>query len=112
MILVSTLADPLPSPVSAVVSSALSTLIPDDIQPETYNSQYLQRNSPNAESALAAAKASSLLRAPLNEVEDVVFGVLTEGVDLDVKVCLLPNVHSIVFGALLSDHSRRLFINS
>lgn len=95
---VSTLPSPLPSPIAAVVSSALSTLIPDDIQPETYNSQYLQRNSSDAKAVLAAAKASSWLRAPSNEVEDVVFGILAEDVNLDVKVRQFRHPINVITG--------------
>lgn len=83
---VSSLASPLPPTINSVVTSAISALIPEELQPETFDSQYRQRHSTSALSVLASAKVSSLLKAPLNEVEETVFSILSQGVDVDVKV--------------------------
>lgn len=84
--LVSSLSDPLSEPVQASVTTAMASLLPEDLALETYNSQYLQRHSQSADAVLAAARVSSKLKAPISEVEDSVFGMLRIETECDVKV--------------------------
>ncbi|KAL5521607.1 hypothetical protein ACEPAF_2355 [Sanghuangporus sanghuang] len=82
---VSALPEPLAKPLDSIVSSALSTLFPSELTPETFNSQYLQRHSTSALATLTSAQVLQLLHAPLDEVESTVFGVLAPESDVDIK---------------------------
>ncbi|KAL5514354.1 hypothetical protein ACEPAG_2442 [Sanghuangporus baumii] len=82
---VSALPEPLAKPHDTVVSSALSTLFPSELTPETFNSQYLQCHSTSVLAILASAQVLQLLRAPLDEVESTVFGVLAPERNVDIK---------------------------
>ncbi|KAH8116094.1 NMDA receptor-regulated protein 1a [Phellopilus nigrolimitatus] len=82
---VSSLAQPLAQPLDSVISSALSTLIPADLALDTFNSQYLQRHSTSATAALAAAQVLHRLKAPREEVESTVFGILAPETVVDIK---------------------------
>ncbi|KAI5121997.1 hypothetical protein M0805_001830 [Coniferiporia weirii] len=82
---VSSLSSPLAQPIDAVVSSALSKLIPADLSPETFNSQYLQRHSTSTRATLGAARALRQLNANLDEVESTVFSVLAPETASDIK---------------------------
>lgn len=69
-----------------MISDALATLATDEMTPEAYNAQYLQRHSSNAGAVLGAAKVLQILGGPRDEVEGIVFGVLNPEVDLPLKV--------------------------
>jgi hypothetical protein len=86
-----------------VISDALATIATDEITPETYNVQYLQRHSGNAETVLGAAKALRIFGGPRDEVEGLVFGILNPEVDLPIKVS-----HRWLFQQGVSTHCRYL----
>ena len=74
-----------------LLSDTLSRFIPDDISLETYNSQYLQKNtSPLA--ILAAATVSWILGSSREEVENIVFTALEAPIQLSVKVGLTTHI--------------------
>jgi peptide alpha-N-acetyltransferase len=77
---------PPPSPVGAVVSGALDSLITREVTLEAYNAQYLQRHSDNASAVLGAARGLQTLGSPRDEIEGVVLGTLNPEVDLPLKV--------------------------
>jgi peptide alpha-N-acetyltransferase len=74
------------SPVGAVVSGALGSLITREMALETYNAQYLQRHSYNASAVLGAARGLQILGSPRDEIEGVVFSTLNPETDLPLKV--------------------------
>jgi hypothetical protein len=69
-----------------VLTEFLSSVLPDEISLETFNSQYLQQHSSSAAAILAAAKVSRKLDAAREEVEAVLFTTLEAGVRLNIKV--------------------------
>ena len=71
---------------SPVVADALKELLPEEVSLETYNSQYLQQHSTSPRAVLAAARAAQILGAPLAEVENTAFAVLSGEVELGIKV--------------------------
>ena len=75
-----------PAPIGPVLAESLSGMLPDEVQLETFNLQYLQRHSTSAAAIIAVARALRKLEAPREEVEGCLFMVLNEGVHLDVKV--------------------------
>ncbi|KII91268.1 hypothetical protein PLICRDRAFT_38004 [Plicaturopsis crispa FD-325 SS-3] len=85
---VGALSEPLSETIRPVVADALSKTLPEDVSPDTFNSQYLQRHSNLSSPVLASAKASRLLGAPLDEVESTVFTTLGPDTDLDIKTAL------------------------
>ena len=66
--------------------TSLSTLLPDEVSLETYNSLYLQRHSKCAAAVLAAACVSHSLGAPVDEVDATVFTTLADDAQLDILV--------------------------
>jgi len=76
------------SPVGAVVSGALESLITGEMALETYNAQYLQRHSCNASAVLGAARGLQILGSPRDEIEGVVFSTLNPETDLPLKTAL------------------------
>jgi peptide alpha-N-acetyltransferase len=60
-----------------------------------FDSQYLQQHSSDATALLAIARVLKMLHSPLSEVENMIFGILDDGVEVDVDVsrCLsvVPN---------------------
>jgi peptide alpha-N-acetyltransferase len=76
------------SPVGAVVSSALGSLITREMALEVYNAQYLQRHSYNASAVLGAARGLQILGSPRDEVEGVAFSTLNPETDLPLKTAL------------------------
>ena len=80
-----------PAPIGPVFADAVSKLLPDELSLETFNSQYLQRHSTDPQVTLAAAKVSHQLKAPCDEVETLVFGLLEPQVQLNIPVsrCLV-----------------------
>jgi N-alpha-acetyltransferase 15/16, NatA auxiliary subunit len=74
------------SPVGAVVSGALGSLITREMALETYNAQYLQRHSYNASAVLGAARGLQILGSPRDEIEGVAFSTLNPETDLPLKV--------------------------
>ncbi|EMD34697.1 hypothetical protein CERSUDRAFT_86122 [Gelatoporia subvermispora B] len=85
---VSSLPEPLAAPVGPVVTSTITKLVPDEQSLELFNSQYLQQHSGNARAVLATAKASRLLQASQEEVENTLFTVLNPDVSFDIKTAL------------------------
>ncbi|KAJ3822659.1 NMDA receptor-regulated protein 1-domain-containing protein [Lentinula raphanica] len=85
---VSSLPEAIPPPVGPVFNETLDKILPEGVALETYNSQYLQTHSTSANAILAAAQASRVLGAPLQEVEDLLFTALGDGVQLDIKTAL------------------------
>lgn len=84
---VSGLSQPQESPVTAALESALSKLLPGDVSPATFNSQYLQRcGSSSPLATLAVARVLHMLSSPADEVETTVFSVLESERALDVPV--------------------------
>lgn len=75
-----------PEPIGPVIAEALTSLIPEEITLEVFNSEYLQQYPANAKVILASAKVSHQLQAPRTEVEDAIFGILNPEVSLDIKV--------------------------
>jgi peptide alpha-N-acetyltransferase len=74
-----------PTPIGPVLTELLSSILPDEISLETFNSQYLQRHSSSAAAVLAAAKVSRKLDATREEVEDILFTTLKGDIQLDIK---------------------------
>jgi N-alpha-acetyltransferase 15/16, NatA auxiliary subunit len=68
------------------LTESLSSVLPDEISLETFNSQYLQKHSRSAGAVLATAQVSQKLDAAREEVEVVLFRTLETDVQLDIKV--------------------------
>jgi len=94
------------APIGPVFVEALNKLIPDELSLETFNSQYLQRNSSKPRAVFGAAQVLQKLSAPLSEIESVTFGLLGEDVKLTIPVRLrslfslssssfIPNTHAV-----------------
>ncbi|KAF9482671.1 N-terminal acetyltransferase A, auxiliary subunit [Pholiota conissans] len=77
-----------PAPIGPVFTAALSKLIPAEVSLETFNSQYLQRHSANGKAILAAARVLRRLEAHLGEVENAVFGIFAQDVQLDIPTAV------------------------
>ncbi|KAF8899782.1 NMDA receptor-regulated protein 1a [Gymnopilus junonius] len=83
-----------PAPIGDVFAESLSKLLPEELREdgvslETFNSQYLQRWGGDAKKVLAAARVMRMLDSvPLENVEETVFGIFGEGVDVDVPTAL------------------------
>ncbi|KAJ7599220.1 NMDA receptor-regulated protein 1-domain-containing protein [Mycena floridula] len=73
------------APIGPLVSETLAQLLPDEISLETFNSQYLQRHSRSAASIIAAAKVAKSLETARDEVGNILFTTLGEGVDLTIQ---------------------------
>ncbi|KAF8886487.1 NMDA receptor-regulated protein 1-domain-containing protein [Infundibulicybe gibba] len=84
----SSLSQPPPSPIGPVFMDIKTTLFPDNLSIETFNSQYLQRHSTSAPAILASARVLQKLKAPPEEIDDTVFLTLKEDVVLDLKVAI------------------------
>ncbi|KAG2003328.1 NMDA receptor-regulated protein 1a [Coprinopsis cinerea AmutBmut pab1-1] len=74
-----------PPPVGPAFTEALGKLEPGNIDAATFNSQFLQKHSSDGECVLAAAKALKVLDAPLDEIENAVFGLVKEPVILGIQ---------------------------
>ncbi|TFK41639.1 NMDA receptor-regulated protein 1-domain-containing protein [Crucibulum laeve] len=77
-----------PAPIGDVFSDSLLKILPSEVSLETFNSQYLQRHSMSASAIIAAAQGAHKLSAPRQEVENIVFTALNDGVDLKVPTAL------------------------
>ena len=75
-----------PAPIGPTASEILEELIPSLKNLETYNAEYLQRGGASASVFLAAAKASRILGAPVDEVSGTVFNIFNPDVDLSIQV--------------------------
>lgn len=81
----------MPERVRSVLEDAVAALKPAEISLDAFNSQYLQRHSSSAPAILASAKVSQVLGAAREEVEELLFTTLTDGVRLGLKVgAVLP----------------------
>jgi len=88
-----------PAPIGPVLTESLSSILPDEISLETFNSQYLQKHSSSAAAVLAAAQVSRKLDAAREEVEAILFTTLKGDVQLDIKTAqaiasFLGDIHS------------------
>lgn len=79
-------ANDVPEPVKSVLDASVAALKPAEVSLDVFNSQYLQRHSSSAPAILASAKAVHLLDAPREEVENLLFTTLTDGVQLRLEV--------------------------
>ncbi|KAF8582555.1 N-terminal acetyltransferase A, auxiliary subunit [Ramaria rubella] len=70
-------------PVLSLIVSSLETLIPSELSPETFNNEFLQRQSHSAKAILAAARVSRLLNTPEEAVENLTFGTLSSETSVD-----------------------------
>ena len=75
---------------------AVSKLVPDELSLDTFNSLYLQRHFTDPQANLAAAKVSHKLKAPCDEVEILVFGLLAAQVQLNIPVSASPSKYLII----------------
>lgn len=75
-----------PAPIGPIFVDAVAKLIPEEVSLETFNSVYLQRNGSDAKAHLAVAQVLKMLDASLGEIESTIFGILREGVEVDIKV--------------------------
>ena len=76
-----------PEPVKSVLDASVAALKPAEVSLDAFNSQYLQRHSSSAPAILASAKVSRDLDAPRDEVENLLFTTLADGVQLGLEVC-------------------------
>ncbi|KAL1747385.1 NMDA receptor-regulated protein 1-domain-containing protein [Schizophyllum fasciatum] len=95
-----------PAPMGSVVADALKELIPAEVAPETYNSQFLQRHARSPRAVLAAAQAAGLLGAPPVEVEETAFAALGAEVELFVKDALAVLAYLRRIGSARADEFR------
>jgi hypothetical protein len=72
--------------VNTIVSESVSCIFPEGVSPETYNSQYLQKNSSSPIAIFAAAKVAAQVFNDPQEVENISFSALAESVQLDIAV--------------------------
>ncbi|KAG9311775.1 NMDA receptor-regulated protein 1-domain-containing protein [Chiua virens] len=82
---VASLGDDLSEMVKSVLDEAVAVMKPAEVSLDAFNSQYLQRHSFSGPGILASAKASRALDGPREEVENLVFTALGEGVRLRVE---------------------------
>ncbi|KAF9527491.1 NMDA receptor-regulated protein 1-domain-containing protein [Crepidotus variabilis] len=82
------LAPSLSTQAASVFSETLTQLVPEGLSLETLNSQYLQKHGSDGKALLAVAKAMNILNAPQEELDSTVFGIVAEGVKVDVKTAL------------------------
>ena len=75
-----------PESVKPVLDASVAALKPAEVSLDAFNSQYLQRHSSSGAAILASAKVSRVLDAPREEVENLLFTALTEGVQLGLEV--------------------------
>jgi len=76
-----------PAPIGPVFVEGVAKLISADLSLDTHNSQYLQRHGSNGKALLASARVLQKLGSSQDEVEQGVFAILDEGVEIGVKVC-------------------------
>ncbi|KAG6812172.1 hypothetical protein H0H92_004040 [Tricholoma furcatifolium] len=82
------LSDGLPTAVESVVKEASQKLVPEGLSLITFNGQYLQQHASNPLAVLAAAKVAHALNEPIQEVEQVVFGLLQDDVEFNIPAAL------------------------
>jgi len=70
------------------VSESVSRIFPEGVSAETYNSQYLQKNSSFSTAILAAAQAAARVFNDPQEAENISFSALAESIQLDVATAL------------------------
>jgi hypothetical protein len=75
-----------PEPVKSALDASVAALKPAEVSLDVFNSQYLQHHSSSAPAIFASAKVSRILDAPREEVENLLFTTLTEGVQLRLEV--------------------------
>jgi hypothetical protein len=79
-------ASDVPEPVKSVLDASVAALKPAEVSLDAFNSQYLQRHASSAAAILASAKVSHVLDAPRDEVENLLFTTLADGVQLGLEV--------------------------
>ncbi|KAG5716214.1 N-alpha-acetyltransferase 16, NatA auxiliary subunit [Termitomyces sp. T112] len=85
---IDTLPEELPAPIGPLLKEVAQKVVPEGLSILTFNGQYLQRHISEPLAVLAAAKVAHGLKEPVQEVEQVVFGVLGEGTQLDIPTAL------------------------
>jgi len=81
-------ASDVPEPVKSVLDASVAALKPAEVSLDAFNSQYLQRHASSAAAILASAKVSHVLDAPRDEVENLLFTTLADGVQLGLEDAL------------------------
>ena len=69
-----------------MLSESIASLLPEEVSLERFNSQYIQKHSSSPMAVLAHAKVAQISKAPLEEVETILFTVLKQPVELDHQV--------------------------
>ncbi|KAG6876685.1 hypothetical protein C0993_001233 [Termitomyces sp. T159_Od127] len=77
-----------PAPVGPLLTASADKVVPEGLSILTFNGQYLQRHASEPLAALAAARVAHMLNEPVHEVEQVAFGALGEGSELDIPAAL------------------------
>ncbi|KAG6907698.1 hypothetical protein DXG01_007754 [Tephrocybe rancida] len=85
---VETLPEVQPAPVGTLIKEASDKLLPEGLSAFTYNGQYQQRHASEPLAILAAAKVTQALREPTQEVEQAVFSVLRESLELNIEAAI------------------------
>ncbi|KAH0834787.1 NMDA receptor-regulated protein 1-domain-containing protein [Lanmaoa asiatica] len=75
-------------PIKSVLDESMAVLKPAQVSLDAFNSQYLQHHSSSALAILASARVSDMLDAPREEVENLLFTTLTDGVQLRLEDAL------------------------
>ncbi|KAF8508577.1 NMDA receptor-regulated protein 1-domain-containing protein [Hysterangium stoloniferum] len=85
--------EPPATPLSVLLTSSLETLIPPGLSLETFNNEYIQRQTSSAEARLAGARVAFMLETPLETVESLVFETLSP----EVKVTIQTSSNALEF---------------
>jgi hypothetical protein len=93
---VASLDDSVSATVKSVVEESLAVMKPAEVTPEAFNSQYLQLHSSSPLSVLASAKVSRSLDASSDEVENLLFTVLVDGVELRIQVSQTRDISLVI----------------
>ncbi|KAG6901442.1 hypothetical protein C0995_011955 [Termitomyces sp. Mi166 len=82
------LPEELPAPIGPILKEAAQKAVPEALSILTFNGQYLQRHASKPLAVLAVAKVAHALKERMQEIEPVAFGVLGEGLELDIPAAL------------------------
>ncbi|KAG6896551.1 hypothetical protein C0992_007498 [Termitomyces sp. T32_za158] len=77
-----------PVPVGPLLKESAHKLVPEGLSILTFNGQFLQHHVSEPLAVLATAKVAHTLKEPVQEVEQVVFSVLGESLELDIPTAL------------------------
>jgi peptide alpha-N-acetyltransferase len=86
--------------VGPVLAESITSLLPEEVSLELFNSQYLQKHSSSPMAIVAHAKVAQILKAPQDEIDCILFTALKEPVQLDHEVRIHPFHlnHSFTYG--------------